>query len=118
MCSGASHLKASTVCSKVLNGKHRARSSLSWCALYQKPPTCKEVDGEGMTATKAVLEAGEGAVPTDNNERESSVMRLPDMAANGWVALAAGVDATKDAGAEDEVGPKQLESGSAAGTYP
>ena len=45
-------------------------------------------------------------------------MRLPIMAGTGWgvVLVEAGMDATKDAEAEEEEGPKQLESGSAAGT--
>lgn len=88
----------------------------------EQPQTCKEedeeVEGEGTAATMAALEAGAGAAPAGNKERESSVMRLPNMAGTGRVVVAAvaGVDATKDAEAEEEEGPKQLESGRAAGT--
>ncbi len=83
-----------------------------------KPQTCgeeEEVEGEGRTATTAALEAGAGTVLAGNKERESSVTRSPKMAGAGWMVEAAGVDATRDAEAEEEEGPKQLESGSAAG---
>ena len=49
-------------------------------------------------------------------ERESSVMRLLNRAGSGWALLEAGGAVTKDAGAEGEAAPKQLESGKAAGT--
>lgn len=58
-----------------------------------------------------VEEAGSGKI-----ERESSVMRVPNRAGSGSVPLEAGDAATKDAEGEEEELPKQLESGSAAGT--
>lgn len=53
----------------------------------EQPHTCnkeeEELEGEGTPATMATLEAGAGAAPAGNNERESSVMRLPNMAGTG-----------------------------------
>lgn len=79
--------------------------------------TCEdeEVDGGGIVANRSVLEEASGA---GKIERESSVMRLPKREGNGWALLEAGGAATKDAGAEEEASPKQLESGSAGGTQP
>lgn len=81
-----------------------------------KTQTCEEeeeVDGNCAVAMMSLLEAGAGA---GKIERESSVMRLPNKAGTGWAVLDTGDDATKDAGTEEEEEPKQLESGSAAGT--
>ena len=79
--------------------------------------TCEEegADWEGAVAIISALEEGAG---TGKIERESSVMRVPNRAGSGSVLLEAGVAATKDAEAEEEEEepPKQLESGSAAGT--
>ena len=63
----------------------------------------------------SVLEEGAGA---GKIERENSVMRVPKRAGSGSVLLEAADAATKDAEAEEEAVPKQLESGSAAGTKP